>query len=70
MLSRFDFFLILGLWWGEGGGLFFQQLETRKETSDKVKAFFFVTKWVKVFKINPEFRTLSLTFHRKSASKS
>ena len=25
--------------------------------------------WVKVFRINPEFRILSLTFHRKSASK-
>ena len=25
--------------------------------------------WVKVFKINPEFRILRLTFHRKSASK-
>ena len=26
--------------------------------------------WVKVFRINPEFRILRLTFHRKSASKS
>ena len=25
--------------------------------------------WVKVFRINPEFMILSLTFHRKSASK-
>ena len=25
--------------------------------------------WVKVFRINPEFRILRLTFHRKSASK-
>ena len=25
--------------------------------------------WVKVFRINPEFRILGLTFHRKSASK-
>ena len=25
--------------------------------------------WVKVFKINPEFRILRLSFHRKSASK-
>ena len=25
--------------------------------------------WVKVFRINPEFRILKLTFHRKSASK-
>ena len=25
--------------------------------------------WVKVFRINPEFRTLRLTFQRKSASK-
>ena len=24
--------------------------------------------WVKVFRINPEFRILRLTFHRKSAS--
>ena len=28
----------------------------------------FVT-WVKVFRINPEFRILRLTIHRKSASK-
>ena len=25
--------------------------------------------WVNVFRINPEFRILRLTFHRKSASK-
>ena len=25
--------------------------------------------WVKVFRINPKFRILRLTFHRKSASK-
>ena len=25
--------------------------------------------WVKVFRINPEFRILRLTFHKKSASK-
>ena len=28
-----------------------------------------VRTWVKVFRINPEFRILRLTFHRKSASK-
>ena len=28
-----------------------------------------VDSWVKVFRINPEFRILRLTFHRKSASK-
>ena len=28
-----------------------------------------ISPWVKVFSINPEFRILRLTFHRKSASK-
>ena len=30
---------------------------------------FIMSKWVKVFRIIPEFRILRLTFHRKSASK-
>ena len=30
----------------------------------------FLGTWVKVFRIDPEFRILRLTFHRKSASKS
>ena len=29
----------------------------------------FIFAWVNVFRINPEFRILRLTFHRKSASK-
>ena len=28
-----------------------------------------IAPWVKVIRINPEFRVLRLTFHRKSASK-
>ena len=30
--------------------------------------FAYFIAWVKVFRINPEFRILTLTFHRKSAS--
>ena len=29
----------------------------------------YTSTWVKFFRINPEFRILRLTFHRKSASK-
>ena len=40
------------------------------QTALLMKVVWSAFSWVKVFRINPEFRILRLTFHRKSASKS
>ena len=39
------------------------------EKPDYLDLLFFPNTWVKVFRANPEFRILWLTFHRKSATK-
>ena len=41
----------------------------RKGAGTSAKVIFETCPWVKVFRINPEFRILRLTFQRKSASK-
>ena len=40
-----------------------------KQDQELIQSCLFIKAWVKVFRINPEFRILRLTFHRKSASK-
>ena len=50
---------------------FGDSVEWCSEVSIKLQIILFLWPftWVKVFRINPEFRILRLTFHRKSASK-